>query len=268
MSPVHGNSARVLVRLDDVRVSWRSYAPGFEQPKHAHHGTYLTLVFRGSIRETVASRCEHAGPLSVVIKPEGTEHTDRVGPRGVETLQIWMARSLTQRSFDRKSGSLSWRWLHGGPLASRMLLLLRGLQDCESPDEGNVHDNVCDLVAQVGEQDEPTSSAGAPKWLQRVRESIDDRVFEGLRVRDLAAEARVHPVYLARLFRRHFHCSVCGYVKQARTRAAATLIERFDTALTQIAFQAGFSDQAHMCREFKAGTGLTPGRFRQLTRPG
>ena len=266
---VRGNSVRVLVRLGEVRVSWRCYAPGFEQPKHAHRGTYLTLVFRGSIRETVASRCEHAGPLSVVIKPEGTEHADRVGPRGAETLQIWMPRSLTQGSLDRKSRPLSWRWLHGGPLARCMLLLLRDLKDCECLDEGDVQDKVYDLVAQIGEQEERTSSAGtAPRWLQRVRESIDDRVFERLRVRDLAAEARVHPVYLARLFRRHFQCSVCGYVKQARTRAAATLIERFDTALTQIAIQAGFCDQAHMCREFKTGTGLTPGGFRRLTRPG
>ena len=153
-----------------------------------------------------------------------------------------------------------------------MLLLLRDLRGMRRPStgrgqkDGKLQEDVCNLLARVGREKQASpGKKTAPKWLLQVKESIDERALHGLRVPRLAAEARVHPVYLARLFRRYFGCSVCGYIKQARFRATATLIQRSDTALTEIAFRAGFSDQAHMCREFKTGTGLTPGAFRELT---
>ena len=261
-----------LVRADDIRVSLRSYPPGYDQPKHAHPVTHLTLVLGGSIQETVGSRCERAGPLSVVLKPAGVGHADSIGPWGADTFQVWVPERVTQGALDFKIRSLRWRWLHGGSVARQMLLLLRDLRGRRYPHTGrcqqheNLQKEVFSILAQVGREEQVSlDQKAAPEWLLEVKESIDARALHGLRVPRLAAEARVHPIYLARLFRRYFGCSVCGYIKQARFRATATLIQRSGTALTEIAFRAGFSDQAHMCREFKTGTGLTPRVFRELT---
>jgi AraC-like DNA-binding protein len=37
-----------------------------------------------------------------------------------------------------------------------------------------------------------------------------------------------------------------------------------DDPLSLVSYTAGFADQAHMCRVFRAATGVTPGAFRAL----
>jgi AraC family transcriptional regulator len=85
-------------------------------------------------------------------------------------------------------------------------------------------------------------------------------------VRDLAADAQVHPVSLARAFRRHYGDSITAALRRHRVRAAAIALTAEDRPLADLALSAGFSDQAHFCRVFKSTTGLSPGRFRHLCR--
>jgi AraC family transcriptional regulator len=88
------------------------------------------------------------------------------------------------------------------------------------------------------------------------------------RVHALAASADVHPVYLARQFRRFYGCSVSEYIQQRRLQRTADLMTSGDEPLSVVSYRAGFADQAHMCRVFRAHMGITPGTFRQLARDG
>jgi transcriptional regulator GlxA family with amidase domain len=42
---------------------------------------------------------------------------------------------------------------------------------------------------------------------------------------------------------------------------AAELIASSSMPLSAVAFQAGYADQSHLNRSFRAGTGLTPGAY-------
>src|SRR5262249_17362903 len=103
---------------------------------------------------------------------------------------------------------------------------------------------------------------GAPGWLARAKEMVDDAP-EGALVSELARAAGVHPVYLARQFRRHFGVGVSGYVRRRRLCRAASFAGR-RSSLTAAAHQAGFADLAHLCREFKREARLTPGEFARM----
>ena len=105
----------------------------------------------------------------------------------------------------------------------------------------------------------------APAWLQRVRERLDEE--DAVRVGAAARDAGVHPVYLARCFRRWYGCSVAGYLQRVRLRRSATLMHRGAYTLGRVAHEAGFADQAHFGHRFREATGLTPGRFRALAAP-
>jgi AraC family transcriptional regulator len=85
-------------------------------------------------------------------------------------------------------------------------------------------------------------------------------------VADLAAEAGVHPVYLARVFRRHHRCTIAQYVRRRRLERALHELSTSRRSLAEIAIDTGFADQAHFSRAFKAHAGLTPGQFRKLAR--
>ncbi len=79
---------------------------------------------------------------------------------------------------------------------------------------------------------------------------------------DLGAAAGVHPLHLARAFRRYFGCSVGGYVRRLRVEAASCALLDADEPLARVAHRFGFTDQSHFTRVFARVMGVPPGRFR------
>lgn len=102
----------------------------------------------------------------------------------------------------------------------------------------------------------------APEWLLRADEMIWDLCVQaGLEVREVAQEVGVHPVSLARRYRRHFGCSPAAAIRTARADRAADMVAR-GVSLSEAALCAGYADQSHLTRDFGAVFGLTPARYR------
>jgi AraC family transcriptional regulator len=240
------------------RVREVAYPPGLLQPRHAHEETTVTLVVSGSLRETVGRTEEVARALSIVVKPGDTEHADQFGAHGARTLQIGLTTNDAAELREWEPSARSWRWTHAGPAVPAFLRLLALLRT-QGTDNARIEQGVTSVVASLREVPDD-SDREPPAWLRSVREEIED-VGSAFRVRDLAARAGVHPVYLARQFRRFFGCSVVSYLQRARVTRAADLIAGSFMPLSTVAFQTGFADQPHLTRSFKAGTGFTPGAY-------
>jgi AraC family transcriptional regulator len=112
------------------------------------------------------------------------------------------------------------------------------------------------------------SENGNAKWLSRARDFVHDRFHESISLAEVAEFAGVHPVSLARAFRRMHHCTVGEYVRKLRIEFACQKLTASDESLVEIAFSAGFSEQSHLCRTFKRLTGLTPSEYRSNSRRG
>lgn len=113
-------------------------------------------------------------------------------------------------------------------------------------------------------QPKSAPQAAEPNWLAQVRAVVDERYDESLRVSDLAERAGVHPVHLARVFRRRHGCTLSEYRRRLRVERAREQLERSARDLSDIALSSGFADQSHFTRCFKEITGLPPGRYRRL----
>jgi AraC family transcriptional regulator len=103
-----------------------------------------------------------------------------------------------------------------------------------------------------------------PRWLDRVTEALEARPFQRWTIRRLAAEVGVHPVHLSRTFRRFERRGVGGLAREVRIRAACRLLLDERVPITDVSILAGFSDQSHFTRVFRAVTGLPPGELRRL----
>ena len=218
----------------------------------------VTLVVAGSLRETVGRTDEVARALSIVVKPGDTEHADHFGEHGTRTVQISLTAGEAAALREWEPAARQWRWTHAGPAVPAFLRLLAFLRSGPN-DDGLLERGVTDLLASLREVVDDTRR-DPPRWLSRAREEIDD-VGCSVRVRDVAARAGVHPVYLARQFRRFFGSSVVSYLQRARVTRAADLIASSSMPLSAVAFQAGFADQSHLSRSFRVGTGFTPGAY-------
>lgn len=249
-------------RLPGASLRAVRYPAHLTQPRHSHEHTTVTLVLGGTLEEDVGAAHEEAGALSVVFKPAGTCHANRMGPRGAATLQLTLEAGVVDGP-NHPVGPGDWCWIHGGPAARRFLDLAVGARDGES--DAELEDRMFDLLGSVRSgTGEDASPEGVPDWLMRVSEELDDTFREPRRVRDLAADASVHPVALARAHRRHFGCSITERIKARRIGEAAALLGGPDVAISSVAYRTGFADQSHLTRVFRSETGLTPGAYRAL----
>lgn len=105
-----------------------------------------------------------------------------------------------------------------------------------------------------------------PACLARAEAMLRDRFAEPLKLAEIARVAGVHQVYLARVFRRFRKCSVGEYIRRLRVEYAIDRLQQSEMPLADIALQAGFADQSHFTRVFKAQTGITPARYRSAQR--
>ena len=101
-----------------------------------------------------------------------------------------------------------------------------------------------------------------PAWLGRVVEKLSEEFTENFSTEDLAAEAGVHPVHLAAVFRQFYRETMGEYVQKLRVAHASQMLLDREVPLAEIAYSSGFSDQSHFTRIFKRVVGVTPGAFR------
>ncbi|MBV9341492.1 MAG: helix-turn-helix transcriptional regulator [Acidobacteria bacterium] len=113
----------------------------------------------------------------------------------------------------------------------------------------------------------PWKGARAPEshvapWLRRAREILHDEFPIPFNLSSIAGRVGVHPVHLARSFRRQHGVSMGAYLRRLRVSRATEDLSQGNDSLSRIAAQNGFSDQSHFGRIFKTAKGMTPGEFR------
>ena len=91
---------------------------------------------------------------------------------------------------------------------------------------------------------------------------IDSYYMTRLTLNHISGVVGVHPVHLAREFRRHFGRTVGDYIRQQRIGQACRELKKDGAPLVEIALSVGFSSQSHFTRAFKSLTGTTPSSFR------
>ncbi len=234
----------------------RRYPAHERQSTHAHDAAQVTILLRGGVREVVEGREEFGTPLCVAVKPPGVRHSDEFGPSGARTLQIAFSAPLA-RAWEDSLGR--WRWIPGGDAVRAMLALAVHLDRGAGLDAAE--DLAWEALGAIG-GGRPESRAPSAV-LRRVRERLDDDAA-GATVRTLARDSGLHPASLTRAFRRCFGVSVVSYRTAQRFRRAAAAIAFGGSDLTRVAHEHGYSDQAHLCRDFRRRAGVTPSDYARL----
>lgn len=110
--------------------------------------------------------------------------------------------------------------------------------------------------------DESQRATQPPSWLKTAFEMLYTSDDPDLSVAQVAAYVGVHPVHLARVFRRYLHCAPGDYLRGRRLERAAAAIGA-TASLADAAYAAGFVDQAHLTHSFRNHYGITPGEWRK-----
>ncbi|HYO81437.1 MAG TPA: AraC family transcriptional regulator, partial [Bryobacteraceae bacterium] len=99
--------------------------------------------------------------------------------------------------------------------------------------------------------------------LRQIRDLVEARLPEPIKVRDLADVAHFSEFHFLRAFKRSTGLSPHQYVTSRRMERAKILLTTTGTPVADIAWRVGFSNTSHFNAQFRKHTGLTPGGWRE-----
>ncbi|GIL41177.1 helix-turn-helix transcriptional regulator [Roseiterribacter gracilis] len=231
------------------------YAPRTNLPKHRHDNSYLCIVLDGSYDEHVAGNTYAARAGSVFVHPAGETHADQFGHAGGTCLDLHF-----------ESGFGGWRRIAASPRQANLPALAASFaRELAAQDriaafalEALTHE-VLGILA-----DAQAGALGA-SWVARVRAAMNDDPARDWTLADLAAIASVHPIHVARQFRRDTGRSVQAHLRERRLLHAASRLAAGE-APADVAAACGYYDQAHLNRAVRARLHTTPARLRRSGR--
>lgn len=103
--------------------------------------------------------------------------------------------------------------------------------------------------------------------IAKAKAVIRRRCAGRLTLADVAAELDMHPNYFCTVFKARAGVGFLTFLRDARIEKAVALMKDTNLRLYQIAEAAGFKDDAHFCRSFKAATGRSPAAYRRTLLP-
>jgi transcriptional regulator of acetoin/glycerol metabolism len=289
-APVYGADARLLAVLD---------VSSFESGLSAQsHGLTLSLVVTSAraleerlFREAFArswivavapSGDESAAPL-LAVDPDyrivGAERQARAEfgltqERLDGGLSLWalFARngSLLQRRGTGADSVAGLRDLHGGALRCALVSapVLSPRSHVSAIDAEFLMRPRATLLSELERRFviQPPRGGLSAGALRRVYEFAESHLEDSISLDALAAQAHLSVYHFARAFRHSTGLSPHRYVLEQRVKRAQELLLQTDLPLASIASAAGFSDQGHFSRQFRALVATTPSRYRRMKR--
>ena len=246
----------------------RVHAANWVLPGHCHNTMIIGIVYQGHYTETICRRSRECGPNSIQLLPAGEPHSYVFGGAKVRCLTVEVKPQMLEviRQYARvpdqpvhvRSGILS-------------LLLTRLYGEFRLRDDTSVlsvEGLVLETLGTATRLIDRSPSTPRPRWLHQAKEFIHENAVKGVSLIGVAAAVGISPAYLARAFRKYYHCSVGEYVRRQRLERAARELANSDKSLAEIAVETGFYDQSHMTHAFKFSLDMTPAEYRATARAG
>lgn len=245
---------------DGVLLHASRFQPHTHVELHKHNAAYVCFLVGGPLHERVGTHSWIHGPLTLIVHPAEEEHEDAFEGPGLcinlSIAQAWMSKCLEavlpwseRQAFDR------------GPVFLLGLRLLRvyarPLSDSDVLDLEEIAGEFLSFGHRVPE------CRAIPSRLSLVLEQLEAAPATSMRLSEYARLAELHPVYLARIFRKALGMSLGEYQRLTRLRYAVQLLTSTRVPISHVASDSGFSDQSHLTHLLKHATGLTPNALRR-----
>ncbi|MER9555895.1 AraC family transcriptional regulator [Mesorhizobium sp. M0323] len=238
---------------------------------HTHPTYVIALITSGCERIRIGRKSvlAPAGTIAVVNPEEWHD-----GERGAD--EGWAYRTFYP-SVPLMSALARELGRYGAPVFSRATIedsslaavLTAAHQGSTSPDTMTAETSLLvalrRLIVRHGDssgQAEEIESSGSQRRFSLYRDLVENELGSRLDLKRLAGAAGVTRFQVIRDFNKAIGLTPAAYIRDRRLRRASTLIEQ-GFGLADAAIAAGFADQSHLSRTFRAMHGMTPGMFRK-----
>jgi AraC family transcriptional regulator len=238
-----------------------AYDPCSRLLEHGHAAPFFTYVLRGSYVERAGHHSRQCDRGAVIFH-DYESHTNEVGPAGTASFSVELDLELWRELTDGVDimAAVAGRVL-GGDIEWPALRVWWEFQQPDTASTLGVEEAI--MLLCTATRDACARGLFEPhQRLDRCVAYLDAYLMEVHRLARVAHIAGVHPMHLAKLFRRRFGCSMGEYLRRRRVAWACGQLARGERTITDIAHEAGFADHAHFTRTFVRVTGCTPRWYR------
>lgn len=237
------------------------YPPLSRQPVHTHTFASMSFILAGNYLERTGRQERTRRPSTLVFHPadecHAVEYHDEVR---ILSVRIDPRRFAQIREHSTAFGSSA---TYRSPAITRLgRLVHREFRRRDTAWALAIEALVFELVVEASRGLAEAARCKAPRWLARVEEYLHSHFSETIALEPLARLAGVHPVHLARVFRKQKGCTVGQYLREVRIEFALRQLTQTAMPLSDIAAAAGFADHSHFTRVLKARLGVTPSEYR------
>jgi AraC family transcriptional regulator len=232
--------------------------------RHMHVRPYLSILVSGSYRESCGSSALDCIPGQAIFHGSGEVHSDQFFDDGGELLNLEILPEFEQRLRDDGIRADLRTWLNHPYCLELALKLRHELRVPDAVSELAVEGLAMELAAHVL-RGRLARTEREGHWIDRIDATLREQFCKPPSLTELAEMVHVHPVHVARTFRKRLHCSVGEYVRMLRLAAACQRLRQTDVPIAEIAAEAGFADQSHLSRTLKRYLGISPMSLRRAS---
>ncbi|HET6860706.1 MAG TPA: AraC family transcriptional regulator [Streptomyces sp.] len=252
--------------------AWRPQVPGVVEvfhahftehtyPMHVHDAWTLLIVDDGAVRYDL-DRFERGTPSDTVslLPPHVPHNGSPVTPHGFRKRVLYLDKTQLDDSFI--GPAVDGPDLTDPVLRRRVGQLHTALAN--RGDEFEAESRLALISERLREHLRPrlvVSGAAADRGIARnLRDLLDERLIDGMVLKEAASLLHAHPAHLVRAFSGAFGIAPHQYTTSRRVDLARRLLLD-GRPPHEVATSAGFYDQSHLTRHFKRIVGVTPGRY-------
>ena len=237
-----------------MRATSTVWSSPWAMPWHSHGEARLVVVLRGSFQEHWKANVLECSDGSAIFRPEGQLHREAFSRQG-SYVSIPLSTAELSEPFCSRSDRI----------AALGHALQRELRYADRFTSLSVEGLALQILAELG-RSHATKERRAPSWIAELCEYIRSNPTQAGSLASLAGIAGRHPAHVARAFHEHVGMTLGEFARMQRVQFARKLLETSDARVSQIAARAGFFDQAHFSRSFRAIFGVSPSEYRRSRR--
>jgi AraC family transcriptional regulator len=237
------------------------YNSNLKLPQHSHEQAYFCLVLKGTYTESYGRQARTCKTATLIFHPADEPHADHFHSDS-RCFNIQMDEGWIERLRQHPIALQEPKDFQTGLLPRLAMRLYDEFRKADELSSLIVEGIALEMMGEAGRYLSKKTDRVPPHWLIEARHLLHDHFTEPLSLSQQAACVGVHPVHLAREFRRFYHCTIGDYIRQLRIKFACEKLVQSDLPLSEIALASGFFDQSHFTRTFKQLTGKTPQAYR------
>lgn len=241
--------------------------PTLDVETHTHETAHLIVLLSGQYLTTARGADTICARPAIIYNPPGTTHRDTFRRLGGMATGSFVSVAVSAERYADISPALQ---LAADPTYSNdraaMSLALRLAKETQhwTGSSPLAAEAIClELVGSFLGDDAMDRTQARPGWLRVACDLLRACCVDGTSINEIARACDVHPVYLARTFRRFFGYSPGDYLRRCRVERAAAMLSGTRTPLTSVALECGYSDQSHFSNVFRNAFAVSPAEYRR-----